>query len=104
MFFVQPFVRFAIRTIFADSIEQRSQQNVNKTVKPADETEAIADVIIRESEIAAEGLIQTMGLSSGGGPICFIINTFNLTQCECWILQQSIDNLIIDAAFRNLGY
>ena len=55
MFFVQPFVRFAIRTIFADSIEQRSQQNVSKTVKPADETEAIADVIIRESEIAAEG-------------------------------------------------
>ncbi len=53
MFFVQPFVRFAIRYLFADSISQRNEQNSNKTVKPSDETEAIADVIIREDEIAA---------------------------------------------------
>lgn len=53
MFFVQPFVRFAIRHLFADNISQRNEQNINKTVKPSDETEAIADVIIREDEIAA---------------------------------------------------
>jgi hypothetical protein len=53
MFFVQPFVRFAIRQIFPENIAHRNKQNADKTVKPADETEAIADVIIRESEIAA---------------------------------------------------
>lgn len=53
MFFVQPFVRFAIRHLFASNIAQRNEQNSNKTVKPSDETEAIADVIIREDEIAA---------------------------------------------------
>ena len=53
MFFIQPFVRFAIHRIFADNIARRSQQNTNKTIKPADETEVIADVIIRENEIAA---------------------------------------------------
>ena len=53
MFFVQPFVRFAIRHLFADNISQRNEQNITKTVKPSDETEAIADVIIREDEIAA---------------------------------------------------
>lgn len=53
MFFVQPFVRYAIRKLFADNISQRNEQNINKTVKPSDETEAIADVIIREDEIAA---------------------------------------------------
>lgn len=53
MFFVQPFVRYAIRKLFADNIAQRNEQNSNKTVKPSDETEAIADVIIREDEIAA---------------------------------------------------
>ena len=53
MFFVQPFVRFVIRRLFADNIAQRNEQNSNKTVKPSDETEAIADVIIREDEIAA---------------------------------------------------
>ena len=53
MFFVQPFVRFAIRKIFPADIAQRDERNATKTVKPADETEAIADVIIREKEIAA---------------------------------------------------
>ena len=53
IFFVQPFVRFVIRRLFADNIAQRNEQNSNKTVKPSDETEAIADVIIREDEIAA---------------------------------------------------
>ncbi len=53
MFFVQPFVRFAIRRIFPANIAQRDERNATKTVKPADETEAIADVIIREKEIAA---------------------------------------------------
>lgn len=53
MFFVQPFVRFVIRRLFADNIAQRNEQNSNKTVKPSDETEAIADVIIREDEIAS---------------------------------------------------
>lgn len=53
MFFVQPFVRFSIRRIFPGNIEERNERNSNKTVKPADETEAIADVIIREKEIAA---------------------------------------------------
>ncbi len=53
MFFIQPFVRFAIHRIFPDNIARRNEQNTNKTIKPADETEAIADVIIRESEIAA---------------------------------------------------
>ena len=53
MFFVQPFVRFVIRRLFASNISKRNEQNSNKTVKPSDETEAIADVIIREDEIAA---------------------------------------------------
>ena len=53
MFFLQPFVRFVIRRLFASNIAQRNEQNSNKTVKPSDETEAIADVIIREDEIAA---------------------------------------------------
>ena len=53
MFFVQPFVRFVIRRLFASNIAQRNELNSNKTVKPSDETEAIADVIIREDEIAA---------------------------------------------------
>lgn len=53
MFFVQPFVRFVIRKIFPDDIARRNEENADKTVKPSDETEAIADVIIRESEIAA---------------------------------------------------
>ena len=53
MFFVQPFVRFVIRRLFADNIAQRNEQNSNKTIKPSDEIEAIADVIIREDEIAA---------------------------------------------------
>ena len=52
MFFVQPFVRFAIRKLFSNKIEQRNEQNPDKTVKPQDETEAIADIIIRENEIA----------------------------------------------------
>lgn len=53
MFFIQPFVRFAIRRIFPSNIARRNEQNSSKTVKPTDETEAIADVIIREKEIAA---------------------------------------------------
>lgn len=53
MFFVQPFVRFAIRRLFPTNIEQRNERNANKTVKPTDETEAIADIIIREREIAS---------------------------------------------------
>ncbi len=53
MFFVQPFVRFTIRKIFPSNIAQRNERNATKTVKPTDETEAIADVIIREKEIAA---------------------------------------------------
>lgn len=53
MFFVQPFVRFAIRRLFPSNIAQRNERNATKTVKPTDETEAIADVIIREKEIAA---------------------------------------------------
>lgn len=53
MFFIQPFVRFAIHRFFPDNIARRNEQNTNKTIKPADETEVIADVIIRESEIAA---------------------------------------------------
>ena len=53
MFFVQPFVRFVIRRLFASNIAQRNEKNSNKTVKPSDESEAIADVIIREDEIAA---------------------------------------------------
>ena len=53
MFFVQPFVRFTIRKIFPSNIVQRNERNATKTVKPTDETEAIADVIIREKEIAA---------------------------------------------------
>lgn len=52
MFFVQPFVRFVIRRLFASNIAQRNEQNSDKTVKPSDEAEAIADVIIREDEIA----------------------------------------------------
>lgn len=53
MFFVQPFVRFTIRRLFPTNIAQRNERNATKTVKPTDETEAIADVIIREKEIAA---------------------------------------------------
>jgi hypothetical protein len=53
MFFVQPFVRFAIRRLFPTNIAQRNERNATKTVKPTDETEAIADVIIHEKEIAA---------------------------------------------------
>lgn len=53
MFFVQPFVRFAIRRLFPTNIAQRNERNATKTVKPTDETDAIADVIIREKEIAA---------------------------------------------------
>lgn len=53
MFFIQPFVRFSIRKIFPTNIAQRNERNATKTVKPTDETEAIADVIIREKEIAA---------------------------------------------------
>ena len=53
MFFVQPFVRFAIRRLFPTNIAQRNERNATKTVKPTDETEAIADVIIREREIAS---------------------------------------------------
>lgn len=53
MFFIQPFVRFAIRRIFPSNIARRNERNASKTVKPTDETEAIADVIIRENEIAA---------------------------------------------------
>lgn len=53
MFFVQPFVRFSIRRLFPTNIAQRNERNATKTVKPTDETEAIADVIIREKEIAA---------------------------------------------------
>ena len=53
MFFVQPFVWFVIRRLFANNIAQRNEQNINKTVKPSDESDAIADVIIRENEIAA---------------------------------------------------
>lgn len=52
MFFVQPFVRFVMRGLFAEKIAQRNEQNINKTVKPSDEIEAIADVAIREKEIA----------------------------------------------------
>jgi hypothetical protein len=54
MFFIQPFVRFAIRRLFPRNIAQRNERNANKTVKPTDESEAIADIIIRENEIAAE--------------------------------------------------
>ena len=46
-------MRFSIRKIFPGNIEERNERNSNMTVKPADETEAIADVIIREKEIAA---------------------------------------------------
>ena len=53
MFFVQPFVRFVIRRLFASNIAQRNEQNSDKTVKPSDEAEAIADVIIRDDEIAS---------------------------------------------------
>jgi hypothetical protein len=45
-------LRFDIRS-FSDNIARRNEQNTNKAIKPADETEVIADVIIRESEIAA---------------------------------------------------
>ena len=51
MFFIQPFVRFSFRTLFANDIAKRNTENAQKTIKPADETEAIADVIIRENEI-----------------------------------------------------
>lgn len=53
MFFIQPFVRFAIRRIFPGNIARRNERNASKTVKPTDEAEAIADVFIREKEIAA---------------------------------------------------
>ena len=53
MFFIQPFVRFAICRIFPSNIARRDEQNASKTVKPTDEAEAIADVFIREKEIAA---------------------------------------------------
>ena len=53
MFFVQPFVRFVIRRLFAGNIAERNELNSDKTVKPLDESDAIADVIIRENEIAA---------------------------------------------------
>jgi len=51
MFFIQPFVRFSFRTLFANDIAKRNTENAQKTIKPIDETEAIADVIIRENEI-----------------------------------------------------
>lgn len=41
------------RRLSPADIAQRDERNTTKTVKPADETEAIADVIIREKEIAA---------------------------------------------------
>ena len=44
-------MRFSIRKIFPGNIEERNERNSNKTVKPADETEAIADVIIREKRL-----------------------------------------------------
>ena len=47
------FLQFATHRFFPDNIAHRNEQNSNKTIKPADETEVIADVIIRESEIAA---------------------------------------------------
>jgi hypothetical protein len=45
-------LRFDIHRIFPDNIAHRNEQNSNKAIKPADKTEVIADVIIRESEIA----------------------------------------------------
>ena len=54
MLFIQPFVRFAIRQLFPADIAKRNVRNQTKTVKPTDETEAIADVIIRENEIIAD--------------------------------------------------
>ena len=47
------FLQFATHRIFPDNIAHRNEQNSNKAIKPADETEVIADVIIRESEITA---------------------------------------------------
>jgi len=46
------FLQFATHRFFPDNIAHRNEQNSNKAIKPADETEVIADVIIRESEIA----------------------------------------------------
>jgi len=46
-------LQFATHRIFPDNIAHRNELNANKTIKPADETEVIADVIIHESEIAA---------------------------------------------------
>ena len=54
MFFIQPFVRFSFRTIFAKDIAARQEQNVGTNVKPKNEVEAIQDVIVREKKIAAE--------------------------------------------------
>ena len=47
------FLQFATHRFFPDNIARRNEQNTNKTIKPADETEVIADVIIRESETTA---------------------------------------------------
>ena len=53
MFFVQPFVRFAIRHLFADNISQRNEQNITKTVRPSNESEATDEGILRDDEVAA---------------------------------------------------
>ena len=53
MFFIQPFVRFSFRTLFAKDIAARSESKA-RGIKPSSEMEAIQDVIIREDEIKKE--------------------------------------------------
>ena len=53
MFFIQPFVRFTFRTLFARDIASRTEERAQGK-KPSSEVEAIQDVIIRENEIKKE--------------------------------------------------
>ena len=53
MFFIQPFVRFTFRTLFAKDIAARNESR-SQGKKPVSEVEAIQDVLIREDEIRKE--------------------------------------------------
>jgi hypothetical protein len=59
LFFIQPFVRTVFKLVFRKDIEQREKLAHEKEaegtkLKPADETEAIADIIKRINEIEAD--------------------------------------------------
>ncbi|MDD3217816.1 MAG: hypothetical protein PHC41_03245 [Lachnospiraceae bacterium] len=59
LFFIQPFVRTLFKALFRKDIQAREdmaheKEQQGEKIKPADETEAIADIIKRVDEIQAE--------------------------------------------------